>query len=167
MEIEDEIFINAPRDVVFKSLNDPEILKQCIPGCEELTKVSDTELTAKVVLKIGPVKAKFSGDVELNNEGAPDSFSLTGSGNGGVAGFAKGGADVELIEQDGGTLLKYVAKADIGGKLAQLGSRLVVSTSKKLSKSFFEEFDKAVTGGDSTPDEEEEKSGFWNKIVGD
>lgn len=167
MEIEDEIFINAPRDVVFKSLNDPDILKQCIPGCEELIKISDTELTAKVVLKVGPVKAKFSGDVELNNDGAPDSFSLTGSGNGGVAGFAKGGADVQLIEQDGGTLLKYVAKADIGGKLAQLGSRLVVSTSKKLSKNFFEEFDKAVTGGDSTPDEEEEKSGFWNKIVGD
>jgi carbon monoxide dehydrogenase subunit G len=167
MEIEDEIFINAPRDVVFKSLNDPDILKQCIPGCEELIKISDTELTAKVVLKVGPVKAKFSGDVELNNDGAPDSFSLTGSGNGGVAGFAKGGADVQLIEQDGGTLLKYVAKADIGGKLAQLGSRLVVSTSKKLSKNFFEEFDKAVTGGDSTPDKEEEKSGFWNKIVGD
>lgn len=167
MEIEDEIFINAPRDVVFKSLNDPDILKQCIPGCEELIKISDTELTAKVVLKVGPVKAKFSGDVELNNDGAPDSFSLTGSGNGGVAGFAKGGADVQLIEQDGGTLLKYVAKADIGGKLAQLGSRLVVSTSKKLSKNFFEEFDKAVTAGDSTPDEEEEKSGFWNKIVGD
>jgi carbon monoxide dehydrogenase subunit G len=167
MEIEDEIFINAPRDVVFKSLNDPDILKQCIPGCEELIKISDTELTAKVVLKVGPVKAKFSGDVELNNDGAPDSFSLTGSGNGGVAGFAKGGADVQLIEQDGGTLLKYVAKADIGGKLAQLGSRLVVSTSKKLSKNFFEEFDKAVTGGDSTPDEVEEKSGFWNKIVGD
>lgn len=167
MEIEDEIFINAPRDVVFKSLNDPDILKQCIPGCEELIKISDTELTAKVVLKVGPVKAKFSGDVELNNDGAPDSFSLTGSGNGGVAGFAKGGADVQLIEQDGGTLLKYVAKADIGGKLAQLGSRLVVSTSKKLSKNFFEEFDKAVTGGDSTPDEVEEKSGFWNKIVRD
>lgn len=167
MEIEDEIFINAPRDVVFQSLNDPDILKQCIPGCEELTKISDTELTAKVVLKIGPVKAKFSGDVELNNDGAPETFSLTGSGNGGVAGFAKGGADVQLIEQDGGTLLKYVAKADIGGKLAQLGSRLVVSTSKKLSKNFFEEFDKAVTGSDSTPDEAEEKSGFWNKIVGD
>lgn len=167
MEIEDEIFINAPRDVVFKALNDPEVLQQCIPGCEELIKVSDTELTAKVVLKVGPVKAKFKGDVTLNNDGAPDSFSLSGTGNGGVAGYAKGGADVDLIEQDGGTLLKYTAKADIGGKLAQLGSRLVLSTAKKLSKNFFEEFDKVVTGGDSTPDDEEEKKGFWNKLVGD
>lgn len=165
MEIADEIFINAPKDIVFKSLNDPDILKQCIPGCDELIKVSDTELTAKVVLKVGPVKAKFSGDVVLNTDGAPDTFSLTGSGNGGVAGYAKGGADVTLIEQDGGTLLKYVAKADIGGKLAQLGSRLVMSTAKKLSKNFFEEFDKAVTGGDSTPDGEEKK-GFWNKLKG-
>lgn len=167
MEIEDEIFINAPKDVVFKALNDPEVLQQCIPGCEELIKVSDTELTAKVVLKVGPVKAKFSGDVVLNTDGAPDSFSLSGTGNGGVAGYAKGGADVDLIEQDGGTLLKYTAKADIGGKLAQLGSRLVLSTAKKLSKNFFEEFDKVVTGGDSTPDDPEEKSGFWNKLVGD
>lgn len=167
MEIEDEIFINASKNVVFKALNDPEVLQQCIPGCEELIKVSDTELTAKVVLKVGPVKAKFSGDVVLNTDGAPDSFSLSGSGNGGVAGYAKGGADVDLIEQDGGTLLKYTAKADIGGKLAQLGSRLVLSTAKKLSKNFFEEFDKVVTGGDSTPDDPKEKSGFWNKLVGD
>lgn len=168
MEIEDEIFINAPRDIVFKALNDPDVLQQCIPGCEELIKVSDTELTAKVVLKVGPVKAKFSGDVILNTDGAPDSFSLSGNGNGGVAGYAKGGADVDLIEQDGGTLLKYTAKADIGGKLAQLGSRLVLSTAKKLSKNFFEEFDKVVTGGDPRPDDsDEEKKGFWNKIVGD
>lgn len=164
MEIEDEIFINAPKDVVYKGLNDPDILKECIPGCEELEKVSDTELTAKVVLKIGPVKAKFSGDVELNNDGAPDSFSLTGNGNGGVAGFAKGGADVELIEQDGGTLLKYTAKADIGGKLAQLGSRLVVSTAKKLSKNFFQSFEKALTGGEDAT--EEEKKSIWGKLVG-
>lgn len=166
MEIKDEIFINAPKDVVFKSLNDPDILKQCIPGCEELVKVSEKELTAKVVLKVGPVKAKFSGDVVLNTEGAPDAFSLTGSGNGGVAGYAKGGADVTLVEQDGGTLLIYVAKADIGGKLAQLGSRLIMSTAKKLSKNFFEDFDKVVTGGDSTPNDGDKKS-FWNKLTGD
>jgi len=164
MELKDEIFINAPRDVVYAALNDPDILKECIPGCEELVKESDTELNAKVVLKIGPVKAKFSGDVTLDPSGAPDKFSLVGQGNGGVAGFAKGGADVELIEQDGSTLLKYDAKADIGGKLAQLGSRLVTSTSKKLSKQFFESFNEVLTGNDAVP--EEEKKGLWDKLVG-
>lgn len=146
MDLQDEIFIDAPRNVVFAALNDPEILKQSIPGCEELTKESDTELSAKVKLKIGPVKATFSGNVTLDPSNAPSHFSLMGEGNGGVAGFAKGGADVELEEQEGGTLLKYTAKADIGGKLAQLGSRLVLSTSKKLSKQFFEKFNEVVTG---------------------
>lgn len=163
MELQDEIFINAPRDVVYAALNDPEILKQCIPGCEELNKESDTELNAKVVLKVGPVKAKFNGDVTLDPSGAPEKFSLVGQGNGGVAGYAKGGADVELIEQVGGTLLKYIAKAEIGGKLAQLGSRLVTSTAKKLSKNFFEDFDEVLTGGPD--DDEEEKKGFWGKLV--
>lgn len=146
MELADEIHIPAPRDRVYEALNDPEILKQCIPGCEELIKHSDTELEAKVVLKIGPVKAKFGGNVVLDPSQAPNGFSLSGEGNGGVAGFAKGGADVTLVEQDGGTLLQYTAKADIGGKLAQLGSRLVTSTSKKLAKSFFEKFNEVVTG---------------------
>lgn len=164
MELKDEIFINAPRDVVYAALNDPDILKQCIPGCEELIKQSDTELNAKVVLKVGPVKAKFSGDVLLDPSGAPGAFSLTGQGNGGVAGFAKGGADVELIEQDGGTLLTYNAKAEIGGKLAQLGSRLVTSTSKKLSKQFFESFNKVLTGAED--DASEETKGLWSKLVG-
>ncbi|MEP2942189.1 MAG: carbon monoxide dehydrogenase subunit G [Hyphomicrobiales bacterium] len=164
MELQDEIFINAPQDVVYAALNDPEILKQCIPGCEELIKVSDTELTAKVVLKVGPVKAKFGGEVTLDTQGAPNKFSLAGQGNGGVAGYAKGGADVELVEQDGGTMLNYVAKAEIGGKLAQLGSRLVVSTAKKLSKNFFENFEKVVCGEpDSDPDE---KKSLWGKLVG-
>ncbi|MGI9367152.1 MAG: CoxG family protein [Rhizobiaceae bacterium] len=140
MELNDEIFINAPRDVVYAALNDPEILKQCIPGCEELIKHSDTELEAKVVLKVGPVRAKFGGNVTLDPSNAPNGFSLSGEGSGGVAGFAKGGADVELEERDDGTLLRYTAKADIGGKLAQLGSRLVTSTANKLSKKFFESF---------------------------
>ncbi|MEW7006273.1 MULTISPECIES: CoxG family protein [unclassified Lentilitoribacter] len=163
MELQDEIFINAPRDVVYAALNDPEILKQCIPGCEELVKESDTELTAKVVLKVGPVKAKFSGEVNLDGSGAPDTFSLVGKGNGGVAGYAKGGADVELVEQDDGTMLKYMAKAEIGGKLAQLGSRLVSSTAKKLSKNFFDNFEKVVCG--DPEDDQDEKKGFWGKLV--
>ena len=140
MELADEIVINAPRDRVYAALNDPEILKQSIPGCEELIKHSDNELEATVVLKVGPVQARFSGTVRLDQSGAPDSFSLTGEGNGGTAGFARGGADVTLTETDGQTTLRYVAKAEIGGKLAQLGSRLIQSTAKKLSATFFEKF---------------------------
>ncbi len=140
MELSDEIKIDAPKTLVYGALNDPEILQRCIPGCEELIKHSDTELEAKVVLKVGPVKARFSGNVTLNTEGAPDAFSLTGQGNGGAAGHAKGGADVSLEEDGGTTLLKYTAKADVGGKLAQLGSRLIQSTAKKLAAKFFTSF---------------------------
>lgn len=140
MELSDEIKIDAPKDKVYAALNDPEVLKQCIPGCEELIKHSDTELEAKVVLKVGPVKARFSGTVTLNTEGAPDAFSLQGQGNGGAAGHAKGGADVTLIEEGDSTLLKYEAKAEIGGKLAQLGSRLIQGTAKKLAAKFFQSF---------------------------
>ena len=140
MELADEIIINAPRDAVYAALNDPEVLKQCIPGCEELIKKSDTELEAKVVLKVGPVKAKFTGDVVLNTDGAPEAFSLEGQGNGGAAGHAKGGADVTLTEDGDQTILRYEAKAVIGGKLAQLGSRLIQSTAKKLAAKFFKSF---------------------------
>ena len=140
MELNDEIMIAASKTRVYEALNDTEILTACIPGCEELIRHSDTELEAKVVLKIGPVKAKFSGNVTLDQTGAPENFSLTGKGNGGAAGFAKGGADVTLIEQGDGTLLKYTAKAEIGGKLAQLGSRLIVGTAKKLASKFFVKF---------------------------
>ena len=140
MELSDEIIINAPKEQVYAALNDPEILKQCIPGCEELIKHSDTELEAKVVLKVGPVKARFSGDVQLDTAGAQDAFSLTGQGNGGAAGHAKGGADVTLTADGGTTILRYKAKADIGGKLAQLGSRLIQGTAKKLAAKFFKSF---------------------------
>ena len=140
MELADEIRINAPKDVVYAALNDPEILQQCIPGCEELIKHSDTELEAKVVLKVGPVKARFSGNVELDTAGAPDAFSLSGQGSGGAAGHAKGGADVTLTEDGDETILRYEAKAEIGGKLAQLGSRLIQSTAKKLAAKFFTSF---------------------------
>ncbi|MEM7289355.1 MAG: carbon monoxide dehydrogenase subunit G [Pseudomonadota bacterium] len=144
MELQDEIRIAAQRDRVYSALNDPEILKQCIPGCEEIEKDSDTELRAKVTLKIGPVKAKFGGNVTLDPSGAPERLSLSGQGDGGMAGFAKGGADVELVDEGDVTILRYHAKADVGGKLAQLGNRLIDSTSKKLAKSFFDSF-KEVT----------------------
>ncbi|MGI9401438.1 MAG: SRPBCC family protein [Rhizobiaceae bacterium] len=140
MELKDEIRITAPRDAVYAALNDPEILKASIPGCQELVKHSDTDLEAKVTLKIGPIKANFNGNVKLDPTGAPDKFSLSGEGNGGVAGFAKGGADVELEPDGDETILRYAAKADVGGKIAMLGSRLIDSTAKKLAGKFFEEF---------------------------
>ncbi|MEO9575889.1 MAG: carbon monoxide dehydrogenase subunit G [Tateyamaria sp.] len=145
MELADEIVINAPKERVYLALNNPDILQQCIPGCEELIKHSDSELEAKVVLKVGPVKAKFSGNVQLDTSVAPDGFSLTGQGNGGAAGHAKGGADVTLTA-DGPdtTILRYEAKAEIGGKLAQLGSRLIQGTAKKLAAKFFKSFAEVV-----------------------
>ncbi len=150
MELSDEIIINAPKEQVYVALNDPEILRQCSPGCEELIKPSDTELEAKVVLKVGPVKARFGGDVQLDTSGAPDAFSLTGQGNGGAAGHAKGGADVTLTaDGPNTTILRYEAKASIGGKLAQLGSRLIQSTAKKLAAKFFKSF-AAIVSEDAT-----------------
>lgn len=146
MELKDEVRIAAPRAVVYAKLNDPAVLKACIPGCEELTAISDNELEAKVVLKIGPVKAKFGGKVTLDRSKAPAGFSLSGEGSGGIAGFAKGGADVELVEDGAETILRYTAKADVGGKIAQLGSRLIVSTSQKLARAFFESFAEEVQG---------------------
>lgn len=140
MELADEIRIDAPKEVVYAALNDAEVLKQCIPGCEELIKLSDTELEAIVLLKVGPVKARFSGNVTLDTDGAPDAFSLYGQGNGGAAGHAKGGADVTLVSDGEATILRYEAKADIGGKLAQLGSRLIQGTAKKLAAKFFQSF---------------------------
>lgn len=149
MNLTDEITVSGHRDTVFASLTDPEILKRCIPGCEELVKTSDTDFAAKVVLKIGPVKAKFSGTVTLNIEHAPERLSLLGAGDGGLAGFAKGGADVQLIDQGDETLLSYSAKAETGGKIAQLGARLIESTAKKLSKLFFNNFEKIMISDDN------------------
>jgi len=146
MEIADEITIPAPRAVVYEALNDIAILKACIPGCESLERESDTKLVAKVTLKIGPVKAKFNGMVMLDQSKAPDGFSLSGEGEGGLAVFAKGGADVTLTEDGETTILQYSAKAETGGKIAQLGGRLITSTAKKLSKNFFEKFEKVMTG---------------------
>lgn len=142
--------INAPIDVVWKGLNDPEILRQCIPGCEALDKASDTEMTATVVLKVGPVKARFEGAVQLSNLNPPHSYTISGEGKGGMVGFAKGGADVSLAEQpDGTTVLTYAVKADVGGKIAQLGARLIDSTAKKLAEQFFSTFTEKVNAGEA------------------
>lgn len=144
MKLEDEVLVPVDKGAVFQALNDPEILKVSIPGCEDLVKHSDTELEATVVVKFGPVKASFGSKVELDPSEGPDKFSLSGSGDAGVAGFAKGGAIVDLIEQDGGTLIKYEVNIDIGGKLAQVGGRLIEGTSKRLAKKFFVNFEQAL-----------------------
>jgi uncharacterized protein len=145
--IEGEERIAASVQKVWEALNDPDMLKACIPGCETLEKKSDTELAAIVVLKIGPIKARFAGEVTLKNLKPPHSYTIEGEGKGGIAGFAKGGADVNLVEEGPDlTLLKYAAKADVGGKIAQLGSRLISSTSKKLAGEFFSTFNTKVSG---------------------
>lgn len=140
MDIIGEYRIAAPREAVWAALNDPEVLALCIPGCKELTRVSPEELAAKVALKVGPVSATFAGTVRLEDIRAPDGYTLAGQGNGGMAGFAKGRAVVTLAEDGPDTLLHYEAKAEIGGKIASLGGRLIQATSRKLADEFFGKF---------------------------
>ena len=149
MEMSGEYKINATREKVWAGLNDPEILKQSIPGCEEIDQTSDTSFTAKVTAKVGPVKAKFAGSVQLTDIDAPNGYRISGEGKGGAAGFAKGGANVKLEEDGDGTLLKYEVDAQVGGKLAQLGARLIDGTAKKMASQFFENFAEVVTDGDT------------------
>jgi carbon monoxide dehydrogenase subunit G len=146
MTMTGEVQLPASKETVWAKLNDPEVLKACIPGCEELTKTSDTQFQAVAVQKIGPVKAKFKGIVNLTDLDPPNGYKISGQGDGGVAGFAKGGATVALSEKDGGTLLTYNVEAQIGGKLAQLGQRLVNGAAKKVADDFFANFAKAVSG---------------------
>ena len=146
LNMEGEERIEAPIRKVWEALNDPEVLKASIPGCQSLEKKSDNELAATVVLKIGPIKATFLGEVTLSNLNPPSGYTISGEGKGGIAGFAKGGADVTLTEDGDETVLVYDAKAEIGGKLAQLGSRLVGSSAKKLAQQFFADFNAAVSG---------------------
>ncbi|TSD89029.1 carbon monoxide dehydrogenase subunit G [Mycobacterium sp. KBS0706] len=140
MEMTGEHRIAAPRSVVWEGLNDPEVLRRSIPGCDTLEKTSPTEMTATVTAKVGPVKASFGGQVTLSNLNPPESYTISGEGKGGAAGFAKGGADVKLVEDGDGTLLQYAVKANIGGKLAQLGARLIDGTAKKMADDFFTRF---------------------------
>ena len=146
MTMTGEVQLPATRDVVFAKLNDPEVLKACIPGCETLVMSSPTEFQAVAVTKIGPVKARFKGNVHLTDLDPPNGSKISGEGDGGVAGFAKGGATVTLTEKDGGTLLTYNVEAQIGGKLAQLGQRLVNGAAKKTADDFFKNFAANVGG---------------------
>src|SRR3954468_12020365 len=144
MDMTGEYRIPAPRQRVWEALNDPEVLRQAIPGCEQLDKVSDTELTARVKAKVGPVSATFNGKVTLGDLNPPESYTISGEGSGGMAGFAKGGANVHLTDEGADTVLRYDAKADVGGKLAQIGSRLIQGTAKKMGDDFFGRFRRIV-----------------------
>lgn len=145
MNLSGEYKLPLPRQAVWEGLNDPDVLKRCIPGCEELIKSSDTEMSAKVALKIGPMSAKFSGKVTLSEIDPPKGYKIAGEGQGGVAGFGKGSAVVSL-EEDGAdvTILRYTADSQVGGKIAQLGSRLIDATAKKLADEFFGKFAAAM-----------------------
>jgi hypothetical protein len=151
MDLTGEYRIPAARQDVWEALNDPEVLKQCIDGCQELSKDSDTQFSAKVTAKVGPVKAKFSGKVTLSDLDPPNGYKISGEGQGGVAGFAKGGATVKLTEDGADTVLSYSANAEVGGKLASVGSRLVEGVAKKQADDFFGKFSEIV-GGDQGED---------------
>lgn len=138
--------IAADRETVWAALNDAEVLKACINGCQELEKTSDTSFEAVVKQKVGPVSATFKGAVELSDLNPPESYRISGEGKGGAAGFASGGADVKLTEVEGGTELSYDVDAKVGGKIAQLGARLIDGFAKKMADQFFETFQEVVEG---------------------
>ena len=146
MEIQGEYRIAAPRDKVFAALNDTAVLQACIPGCESLEKTSDSEMKAKVRLRIGPVSATFGGKVTLSDIDPPNSYKISGEGQGGAAGFAKGSAVVSLREEGGETVLTYNVDAQVGGKIAQVGARLIDGTARKLAGEFFGKFAGMVGG---------------------
>lgn len=154
MEMTGEFRLDAPRDVVWAALNDVDVLKGCVPGCDEMERTADDEFTAKVTAKVGPVKAKFSGKVTLSDIDPPNGYTITGEGQGGPAGFAKGGAKIALVDDGDGTILRYTVDASVGGKLAQIGSRLIDGTAKKMADDFFARFADAVgstAADDTTP----------------
>src|SRR5665213_3850242 len=168
MQMNDSQRILAPKEKVWAALNDPLVLKQCIPGCQNLEMSSPTEMTATVVVKVGPVKATFGGKVTLSELDPPNSYRISGEGSGGVAGFAKGGASVRLeSETPEITILHYEVDAQIGGKLAQLGGRLIDSAAKKLAGEFFAAFGAVVGGTADAPVEVASGKKSWiGKLTG-
>ena len=144
MDISGEFDISANRQQVWEALNDPQVLGQCIPGCESIERESDTEFLAKMKAKIGPVKARFESRILLSKLNPPQSYTISGEGKGGPAGFGKGSADVTLAESDGNTTLRYTATLHVGGKLAQVGSRLVGGAARKIANDFFSKFVEVV-----------------------
>lgn len=170
MELTGSRTINASRAEVWEALNDPDVLKACIPGCSEMLRDADGGFTAVVTQKVGPVKATFKGAVTLSDIVPLESYTITGEGKGGAAGFAKGGAKVKLEDVEEGTLLSYEVEARVGGKLAQIGSRLVDGFAKKMADRFFANFQTALEGPeDEAPDEtaapEEKKKGWLKRLT--
>ena len=155
MQMTGQYRIEAPRETVWEALNDVEVLRACIPGVEEIEKTSDTSFSAKVRAKVGPVSARFAGDVTLSDLDPPRGYTISGEGKGGAAGFAKGGAKVNLEEDGAATVLNYEVTAQVGGKLAQIGSRLIDGTAKKMADDFFSRF--AAQVGAATPAQAEEE----------
>jgi carbon monoxide dehydrogenase subunit G len=152
MTMNGEVTLPADRATVWAALNDPDVLKRCIPGAQELEKLSDTEFQATVKAAVGPVKATFKGRVVLADLDPPSAYTISGEGQGGVAGFAKGGAKVRLADADGGgTLMAYDVEATVGGKLAQLGGRLINGVAKKYADEFFANFAKELTPVEGAP----------------
>jgi carbon monoxide dehydrogenase subunit G len=152
MDMTGERLIPAPRAAVWQALNDIDVLKASIPGCQEITRTSENEMTAKVGLRIGPVSAAFSGKVQLSDLDPPNGYTISGEGSGGVAGFAKGGAKVRLADADAGaTRLAYDVSAQVGGKIAQLGARLIDSTARQLADQFFDRFSREVEARNAPP----------------
>ena len=145
MEMKGEQLLPASQQVTWNALNDPEVLKACVPGCESIDRISDTEYVVQMTARVGPVSAKFKGRMTLSNIVAPDSYSIAFEGQGGVAGFAKGSADVSLSAAGHDTRLAYKVKANVGGKLAQIGSRLVDAAAKKVANDFFKNFNQKVS----------------------
>lgn len=147
MELTGEQLIPAPRQAVWDAINDPEILRQCITGCETVTKTSDTDFEAAVLVKVGPVKARFKGKVTLSDLDPPSSCTISGEAQGGVAaGFGKGSAKVQLVDDGGATRLSYAVNAQVGGKLAQIGARLIDGVAAKMAEDFFTKFNQIVGG---------------------
>src|SRR5690348_14546043 len=144
MEMTGERRIPAPRQVVWEALNNPDVLKASIPGCQSLEKLADDEMKATAAVKVGPISARFTGTVHLSEIDPPNGYRIAGEGQGGVAGFAKGGANVGLTDEGDDTLLNYAVSAQVGGKLAQLGGRLIDATAKQMADQFFDRFSKAV-----------------------
>jgi carbon monoxide dehydrogenase subunit G len=151
MEMTGEYRIAAPRETVWRALNDPAVLQAAIPGCESVEKLSENEFSARVVLQIGPVKAKFNGKVTLSDFDPPNGYTIAGEGQGGVAGFAKGTATVRLEADGEGTILRYSANSIVGGKIAQLGARLIDAAANKLADEFFGRFANAVAPAPPEP----------------
>ena len=150
MEMSGEQHIPLPQQRVWEALNDPEILKACIPGCESIDRVSENEYKVAMTASVGPVKAKFAGKLLLSDINPPNSYLLAFEGSGGAAGFGKGSAQVSLAPESGGTLLTYKAQASVGGKLAQIGSRLIDGVARKMSDDFFIRFNKTVAPADES-----------------